>query len=74
MEVTKDHFKKYQKMEGPPYHLLVSEVHRRLLMEYLHAIMRGRIICTSSKMRKRMAGRLREEGQHIKVLFKDLVG
>ncbi|TNN01394.1 tumor necrosis factor alpha-induced protein 2 [Takifugu flavidus] len=72
VELIKDHFKKYQKMEGPPYHLLVSEVHRRLLIEYLHAIMRGRIICTSSKMRKRMAGRLREEGQHIKVLFKDL--
>lgn len=74
VELIKDHFKKYQRMDGAPYQLLVSEVHRRVLMEYLRALMRGRIICTSSKMRKRMAGRLREEGQHIKVLFKDLVG
>lgn len=74
VELIKDHFKKYQRMDGAPYHLLVSEVHRRVLMEYLRALMRGRIICTSSKRRKRMAGRLREEGQHIKVLFKDLVG
>lgn len=74
VELIKDHFRKYQRMDGAPYHLLVSEVHRRVLMEYLRALMRGRIICTSSKKRKRMAGRLREEGQHIKVLFKDLVG
>lgn len=74
VELIKDHFKKYQRMDGVPYHLLVSEVHRRVLMEYLRALMRGRIICTSSKKRKRMAGRLREECQHIKVLFKDLVG
>uniref|UniRef100_H3BVJ9 Exocyst complex component 3 like 2 n=1 Tax=Tetraodon nigroviridis TaxID=99883 RepID=H3BVJ9_TETNG len=72
VELIKDHFRKYQRMDGAPYHLLVSEVHRRVLMEYLRALMRGRIICTSSKKRKRMAGRLREEGQHIKVLFKDL--
>lgn len=42
-------------------------------MEYLRSVMRGRIICTSMKMRKRMAGRLRDEGNQIKVLFKDLV-
>ncbi|MEQ2216625.1 hypothetical protein XENOCAPTIV_019439, partial [Xenoophorus captivus] len=52
--------------------LLVAEVHRRVVMEYLRSIMRGRIICTSMKMRKRMAGRLRDEGKQIKVLFKDL--
>lgn len=73
VDLIKDHFKKYHRMDSPPYQLLVSEVHRRVLMEYLRAIMRGRIICTSAKMRKRMAGRLRDEGQQIKVLFKDLV-
>lgn len=53
--------------------LLVGEVHRRVMVEYLRALMRGRIICTSQKMRKRMAGRLRDEGKHLKMLFKDLV-
>ncbi len=53
--------------------LLVAEVHRRVVMEYLRSVMRGRIICTSMKMRRRMAGRLRDEGKQIKVLFKDLV-
>ncbi|XP_022594238.1 tumor necrosis factor alpha-induced protein 2-like [Seriola dumerili] len=70
--LIKDHFKKYHRMDSPPYQLLVAEVHRRVVMEYLRSVMRGRIICTSMKMRKRMAGRLRDEGKHIKVLFKDL--
>ncbi|XP_028817864.1 tumor necrosis factor alpha-induced protein 2 isoform X2 [Denticeps clupeoides] len=68
----KEHFKKFRRMDNPPYQLLVGEVHRRVMMEYLRAIMRGRIICTSQKMRKKMAGRLRDEGKQIKMLFKDL--
>ncbi|RXN29729.1 tumor necrosis factor alpha-induced 2-like protein [Labeo rohita] len=52
--------------------VLVVEVHRRVMTEYVRAIMRGRIICTSLKMRKRMAGRLRDEGKHLKTLFKEL--
>ncbi|KAL0972818.1 hypothetical protein UPYG_G00195110 [Umbra pygmaea] len=68
----KEHFKKFRRMDNPPYQALVAEVHRRVLMDYLRAIMRGRIICTSLKMRKRMAGRLRDEAKEIKVLFKDL--
>lgn len=52
---------------------LVGEVHRRILVEYVRAIMRGRIICTSSKMRKRMAFRLQDEAKQLKGLFRDLV-
>ncbi|KAM8769194.1 exocyst complex component 3-like protein 2 isoform 1-T3 [Acanthopagrus schlegelii] len=70
--LIKEHFKKYHRMDSPPYQVLVAEVHRRVVMEYLRSVMRGRIICTSMKMRKRMAGRLRDEGKQIKVLFKDL--
>lgn len=70
--LIKEDFKKYCRMDSPPYQLLVAELHRRVLLEYLRSVMRGRIICTSLKMRKRMAARLRDEGQRIKVLFKDL--
>ncbi|XP_072548157.1 exocyst complex component 3-like protein 2 [Salminus brasiliensis] len=68
----KEHFKKFRRMDSPPYQVLVGEVHRRVMTEYIRAIMRGRIICTSLKMRKRMAGRLRDEGKLLKTLFKDL--
>ncbi|XP_048837652.1 tumor necrosis factor alpha-induced protein 2 [Brienomyrus brachyistius] len=70
--IIKEHFKKFRRMDCPPYQTLVTEVHRRVLIEYLRAIMRGRIICTSLKMRKKMASRLRDEGRQLKVLFKDL--
>ncbi|XP_059187181.1 tumor necrosis factor alpha-induced protein 2 [Centropristis striata] len=70
--LIKEYFKKYHRMDSPPHQLLVAEVHRRVVTEYLRSVMRGRIICTSMKMRKRMAGRLRDEGKQIKVLFKDL--
>ncbi|KAM9348948.1 exocyst complex component 3-like protein 2 [Symphorus nematophorus] len=68
----KQHFKKFRRMDCPPYQTLVGEVHRRVLVEYVRAIMRGRVICTSSKMRKRMAFRLQDEAKQLKGLFKDL--
>uniref|UniRef100_A0A1A7X954 Exocyst complex component 3-like 2a n=4 Tax=Nothobranchiidae TaxID=405002 RepID=A0A1A7X954_9TELE len=68
----KQHFKKFKRMDPPPYQTLVGEVHRRVLVEYVRAIMRGRIICTSSKLRKRMAFRLQDEAKQLKGLFKDL--
>ncbi|XP_056140763.1 exocyst complex component 3 [Lampris incognitus] len=68
----KQHFKKFKRMDSPPYQSLVGEVHRRVLVEYVRAIMRGRIICTSLKMRKRMAFRLQDEAKQLKGLFKDL--
>ncbi|KAM4620223.1 exocyst complex component 3-like protein 2 [Polymixia lowei] len=68
----KQHFKKFRRMDSPPYQTLVGEVHRRVLVEYVRAIMRGRVICTSLKMRKRMAFRLQDEAKQLKGLFKDL--
>ncbi|XP_037543654.1 tumor necrosis factor alpha-induced protein 2 [Nematolebias whitei] len=68
----KQHFRKFKRMDPPPYQTLVGDVHRRVLVEYVRAIMRGQIICTSSKMRKRMAFRLQDEAKELKGLFKDL--
>ncbi|KAI4895332.1 hypothetical protein NFI96_018720 [Prochilodus magdalenae] len=68
----KQHFKKFRRMDCPPYQTLVNEVHRRVMVEYVRAIMRGRVICTSLKMRKRLAFRLQDEAKQLKALFKDL--
>ncbi|RXM97777.1 Exocyst complex component 3-like protein 2 [Acipenser ruthenus] len=37
-----------------PSQALVCEVHRRVLVEYLRALMRSRIICTSAKKRRKI--------------------
>lgn len=71
--LIRETFQRYRRLDGPPYQLLVSELHRRVLVEYLRATMRGRLTCTSLKMRRRVAARLREDGQQIAELFKDLV-
>ncbi|MGH0147402.1 UNVERIFIED_CONTAM: hypothetical protein FKN15_010317 [Acipenser sinensis] len=71
-ETIRSHFKTFCRMEGPPYQVLVCEVHRRVLVEYLRALMHGRIICTSAKKRRKMSGRLRDEGKQIKELFREL--
>uniref|UniRef100_A0AAV2K0J7 Exocyst complex component Sec6 n=1 Tax=Knipowitschia caucasica TaxID=637954 RepID=A0AAV2K0J7_KNICA len=68
----KQHFKKFKRMDPPPYQTLVGEVHRRVMVEYVRAIMRGRVICTSSKMRKRMAFRVQDEAKQLRGLFRDL--
>ncbi|XP_007257526.2 exocyst complex component 3 [Astyanax mexicanus] len=68
----KQHFKKFRRMDCPPYQTLVNEVHRRVMVEYVRAIMRGRVICTSLKMRKKLAFRLQDEAKQLKALFKDL--
>ncbi|XP_051979008.1 tumor necrosis factor alpha-induced protein 2-like [Xyrauchen texanus] len=65
-------FKKFRRMDCSPYQTLVNEVHRLVLVEYVRAIMRGRVICTSLKMRKRVAFRLQDEAKQLKALFKDL--
>ncbi|XP_034024131.1 tumor necrosis factor alpha-induced protein 2 isoform X2 [Thalassophryne amazonica] len=70
--LIKEYFKKYRRMDSPPYQFLAADIHRRVVMEYLRSLMRGRIICTSTKMRNKMSGRLRDEGKQIKALFNDL--
>ncbi|KAM9732611.1 LOW QUALITY PROTEIN: exocyst complex component 3-like protein 2 [Menidia menidia] len=69
--LIREEFRKYRRMEGSPYQLLAGTC-TRVLVEYLRSLMRGRIVCSSLKMRRKMAARLREEGQKIKGLFTDL--
>ncbi|XP_041919745.1 tumor necrosis factor alpha-induced protein 2 isoform X2 [Alosa sapidissima] len=68
----REHFRGFSRMASPPYQLLVGDVHRQVMVEYLRALMRGRIICTSQKMRHKMAGRLHDEGKQLKMVFEDL--
>ncbi|KAM9820374.1 exocyst complex component 3-like protein 2 [Neosynchiropus ocellatus] len=70
--LIREYFARYQKMESPPYQLLAGEVHRRVVVEYLRALMRGRVVCRSVKTRKKMATRVRDEGRLIRALFKEL--
>lgn len=58
---------------SPLRQMLVREVHRRVLIEYVRPLMRVRIICTSSKMRAKVAHRLRSEAKQLQEFFIQLV-
>ncbi|NXF63808.1 EX3L2 protein, partial [Ciccaba nigrolineata] len=53
--------------------VLVSEVHRRVLIEYVRPLLQGRLVCTSAKMRARVAARLGDEARQLRELFSRLV-
>nr|XP_056702165.1 exocyst complex component 3-like protein 2 [Euleptes europaea] len=72
MGLLLEHAQKMKKMKLEPYQLLVKDVHHGVLTEYIRPLMRVRIICTSSKMRSKMAAKLRSEAQQLQEFFAQL--
>ncbi|XP_063177659.1 exocyst complex component 3-like protein 2 [Chroicocephalus ridibundus] len=63
---------KLRPLRPEPYQVLVSEVHRRVLIEYVRPLMQVRLVCTSAKMRARVAARLGDEARQLRELFSRL--
>ncbi|XP_077319360.1 exocyst complex component 3-like protein 2 [Lithobates pipiens] len=55
-----------------PYQATVSELHRRILLEYVRPLIQGKMSCTTARTRKRAASKLREENRHIVQIFNKL--
>lgn len=53
--------------------VLVSELHRRVLIEYVRPLLQGRLVCASAKARARVAARLGDEARQLRELFTRLV-
>ncbi|NXX22617.1 EX3L2 protein, partial [Podargus strigoides] len=63
---------KLRSLHPQPYQVLVSELHRRVLIEYVRALLQARLVCTSAKMRARVAARLGDEARQLRELFSRL--
>ncbi|XP_054664104.1 exocyst complex component 3-like protein 2 [Grus americana] len=63
---------KLRPLRPEPYQVLVSEVHRRVLIEYVRPLLQVRLVCTSAKMRARVAARLGDEARQLRELFNRL--
>ncbi|XP_044291452.1 LOW QUALITY PROTEIN: exocyst complex component 3-like protein 2 [Varanus komodoensis] len=72
MALLAEHAQKMKKMKQEPHLMLVTAVHRQVLIEYVRPLMRVRIICTSAKMRSKVAGRLRSEAKQLQEFFAQL--
>ncbi|NXV78771.1 EX3L2 protein, partial [Atlantisia rogersi] len=64
---------KLRPLRPEPYQALVGELHRRVLLEYVRALLQGRLVCSSAKMRARVAARLGDEARQLRELFSRLV-
>uniref|UniRef100_A0A8C8SSN9 Exocyst complex component 3 like 2 n=1 Tax=Pelusios castaneus TaxID=367368 RepID=A0A8C8SSN9_9SAUR len=64
-----DYAQKLQNMQPEPYQALVSDVHRRVLIEYVRPLLQVHLICSSTKMRAKVAARLGDEGRQLQELF-----
>ncbi|KAL8219977.1 UNVERIFIED_CONTAM: hypothetical protein K2H54_037312 [Gekko kuhli] len=69
MALLSEHAQKLKKMKPEPYEMLVKDLHHGVLTEYVRPLMRVRIICTSSKMRSKMAAKLRSEARQLQEFF-----
>lgn len=53
--------------------VLLAEAERTVVVQYLHALMQGRLVCRSADERAQAAERLQHDATQLKELFLSLV-
>ncbi|XP_068105371.1 exocyst complex component 3-like protein 2 [Hyperolius riggenbachi] len=61
-----------RRLSQGPYQAAISELHRRVLLEYVRPLIQGKLSCTSSKTRRKVAAKLREEARQLGQIFSKL--
>ncbi|XP_053329583.1 exocyst complex component 3-like protein 2 isoform X2 [Spea bombifrons] len=61
-----------RKMSQGPYQVAVSELHRKVLLELVRPLVQGKMACTTSKTRKKVAAKLKEEARQLGQIFSRL--
>ncbi|XP_073498180.1 exocyst complex component 3-like protein 2 isoform X2 [Phyllobates terribilis] len=61
-----------RKLSPGPYQAAISELHRRIFLELVRPFIQGKISCTNSKTRRKVASKLREESKQLGQIFSRL--
>uniref|UniRef100_A0A8B9RUV0 Uncharacterized protein n=1 Tax=Accipiter nisus TaxID=211598 RepID=A0A8B9RUV0_9AVES len=64
---------KLRPLRPEPYQVLVSKVHRQVLIEYMRPLLQVCLVCTSAKLCARVAARLGNKAHQLHELFSRLV-
>ncbi|XP_075042247.1 exocyst complex component 3-like protein 2 [Mixophyes fleayi] len=61
-----------RKLSQGPYQMTISELHRKVMLELVRPLIQGKLSCTASKTRRKVAGKLREESRQLGHMFSKL--
>ncbi|KAG8448471.1 hypothetical protein GDO86_015529 [Hymenochirus boettgeri] len=61
-----------RKMSHEPYQATISELHRRVLLELVRPLVQGKIMCTTSKTRRKVSSKLKDEARQLGQIFSKL--
>lgn len=61
-----------RKLSQGPYQAAISELHRRILLELVRPLIQGKMSCTTSKTRRKVVSKLREESKQLGQIFSRL--
>ncbi|GCC19808.1 hypothetical protein chiPu_0018545 [Chiloscyllium punctatum] len=70
--IIKKHFNQFRKMKSPPYQDLANGIHRKVVTEYVRAVVQTRVVCSSADMRMKVAGQLTQESVELREMFASL--
>ncbi|XP_063794527.1 exocyst complex component 3-like protein 2 isoform X2 [Pseudophryne corroboree] len=61
-----------RKLSQGPYQATVSELHRKVMLELVRPLIQGKLSCTATKTRRKVASKLREESRQLGQMFSKL--
>uniref|UniRef100_A0A8C8Z3Z4 Exocyst complex component 3-like protein n=1 Tax=Prolemur simus TaxID=1328070 RepID=A0A8C8Z3Z4_PROSS len=68
-EVTERFCRDFRRVRNPAVQLLLAEAERAVVLQYLHALMQGRLVCRGPDERTQAAERLRQDAAQLRELF-----
>ncbi|KAE8584921.1 hypothetical protein XENTR_v10021159 [Xenopus tropicalis] len=67
-----DHVPALRKINQGPYQVVVSELHRRVFLELVRPLLQGKMNCNTSKTRKKVSNKLKDEARQLGQIFNKL--
>ncbi|XP_040269016.1 exocyst complex component 3-like protein 2 [Bufo bufo] len=72
VSILEEHTSALRKLSQGPYQAAISELHRSILLEFVRPLIQGKMSCTTSKTRRKVASKLREESKQLVQIFSRL--